>query len=96
MSETPLQKAIDSVKELISDAPQLSGPLQEVLVQCDDRLEQIETEKAEAVTMVQDAMCQLETLSNELHEGAGDEGGEGAGDEDAAEECKTSAPHEAT
>ena len=46
--------------------------LQEVMVQTEDRLLQIEGEKQEAVSMVQEAMSQLETLSNELHEGEGE------------------------
>ena len=47
--------------------------LQEVLVHCDDRLVQIEEEHEQAVGRVADAMCQLESLSNELHGGEGRE-----------------------
>ena len=37
VSETPLQKAIDAVKTLMSDQPALKGPLAEVLVQLTSR-----------------------------------------------------------
>mmetsp|Transcript_39558 Transcript_39558/g.104843 ORF Transcript_39558/g.104843 Transcript_39558/m.104843 type:complete len:135 (-) Transcript_39558:358-762(-) len=72
-----LEKALQEDEEYRS----LRKGLQAVLEQCDDRLQQIESEKVEAVSMVQDAMCHLETLSNELHETEGGAAGEACADD---------------
>ena len=50
----------------------------------DDRLGEIDASKEEAVSLVQEAMQRLETLSNELHEHSGDSPAQGAGEEGAA------------
>ncbi|KAL1503679.1 hypothetical protein AB1Y20_012152 [Prymnesium parvum] len=57
--------------------------MQEVFTHYNDRLAQIESEKIEAVAMVQSAMGQLEDLSNELHVGARRSEGAADGQEEA-------------
>ena len=75
----PLEEALHLDKEY----QQQRKEFQTVIGDWDERIEDIESKKAAAVDLVHSAMWQLETLSNELHEGDSSSQRSGDGDDQA-------------
>ena len=82
--------SVEEALQLDLEYQQQRRGLQQVLMHCDERLDELERSKQDAVELVSEAMEQLESLSNELHVASASASDAGAADASAAdEECVT-------